>query len=81
MGGRDAQIAPASTSPERSLGISLRGGRRASAFGLRALLYLADVGKLPAVSAISSVSGGYVTNAFWTAHICLEGSDLRGPAV
>lgn len=39
------------------------GGHRASLFALGALLYLADAGKGPELSTISSVSGGSITNA------------------
>jgi hypothetical protein len=40
------------------------GGHRATLFGLGVLLYLADVGANKDVVAISSVSGGSLTNAF-----------------
>jgi hypothetical protein len=47
------------------IGIAISGGgHRATLFGLGVLLYLADVGKNQDVSAISSVSGGSLTNAY-----------------
>ncbi|SOC50262.1 hypothetical protein SAMN05660748_3004 [Blastococcus aggregatus] len=47
----------------RSIGVALSGGgHRASAWGLGTLLYLADVGANRDVAAISSVSGGSITN-------------------
>jgi hypothetical protein len=49
----------------KSIGIALSGGgHRATLFGLGALLYLVDSGKNKEVTAISSVSGGSLTNAF-----------------
>lgn len=46
------------------IGVSISGGgHRASLFGLGVLMYLADAGKSRDVIAISSVSGGSITNA------------------
>jgi predicted acylesterase/phospholipase RssA len=51
--------------PERRVGVALSGGgHRAALFGLGVLLYLADVGSSHAVTSISSVSGGSLTNGF-----------------
>lgn len=47
------------------IGVALSGGgHRAALFGLGVLLYLADAGKNDQVVAISSVSGGSLTNGF-----------------
>ena len=49
----------------RKLGICLSGGgHRATAFSLGALMYVVDSGRNTEVSAISSVSGGSIANAF-----------------
>lgn len=49
----------------KGIGLALSGGgHRASLFGLGVLLYLGDVGKLPEVTSIASVSGGSLTNGF-----------------
>ncbi len=48
-----------------AIGVALSGGgHRAGLFGLGALLYLADAGKNEDIVAISSVSGGSLTNGF-----------------
>ena len=50
---------------ERTVGVALSGGgHRATIFALGALLYLVDSGRNADVRAISSVSGGSITNAF-----------------
>jgi predicted acylesterase/phospholipase RssA len=51
--------------PPKKLGLALSGGgHRATVFSLGALLYLVDSGCNRNVQAISSVSGGSITNAF-----------------
>lgn len=48
-----------------TLGVAISGGgHRASLFGFGVMLYLADVGKLKDTVAISSVSGGSITNGY-----------------
>jgi len=56
---------PASASPEaRSIGLAMSGGGyRASGFHLGALDYLEEVGLLPRLKALSTVSGGTFTGA------------------
>jgi Patatin-like phospholipase len=55
---------PASRS-QQHIGVALSGGgHRASLFGLGALLYLVDAGKGPGLAAISSISGGSLTNGY-----------------
>lgn len=50
---------------EKNIGLSLSGGgHRATVFALGALLYIVDSGRNKAVTTISSVSGGSITNAF-----------------
>ncbi len=50
---------------QRALGVALSGGgHRATVFSLGALLYLVDSRRNSEVKAISSVSGGSITNAF-----------------
>jgi hypothetical protein len=52
----------------KSIGLCLSGGgHRASIFALGALLYLVDAGRHSDVKAISSVSGGSLTNGFLAA--------------
>jgi hypothetical protein len=49
----------------KGIGVALSGGgHRASLFGLGALLYLGDAGKLPQVTSVASVSGGSLTNGW-----------------
>lgn len=69
-------------SSRQHIGVCLSGGgHRASLFGLGALLYLIDAGKGGEISAISSVSGGSLTNAWISIHTDLttvSPSDFRG---
>ena len=55
----------AELSSVQHIGVALSGGgHRASLFGLGALLYLADAGKGPERSTVSSISGGSITNGY-----------------
>ncbi|MDO9176330.1 MAG: hypothetical protein Q7V62_16100, partial [Actinomycetota bacterium] len=54
-------------SDQQHIGVCLSGGgHRASLFGLGALMYLIDADKGPDIAAVSSVSGGSLTNG-WVA--------------
>ena len=54
---------------DKTLGVALSGGgHRASIFGLGALLYLVDAERHSRLTAVSSVSGGSITNAFIGQH-------------
>jgi hypothetical protein len=60
----------------KGIGVALSGGgHRASLFGLGALLYLGDVGKLPQVTSIASVSGGSLTNGYLAQTVDLTKAD------
>jgi hypothetical protein len=60
----------------RGIGVALSGGgHRASFFGLGALLYLGDAGKLPQVISIASVSGGSLTNGYIAQSLDLSTAD------
>ena len=69
-------------SSRQHIGVCLSGGgHRASLFGLGALLYLIDAGKGGEISAISSVSGGSLTNAWISIHAdvaTVSPGDFRG---
>lgn len=55
------------------------GGYRAAAFSAGVLLYLIDSGKRNRISAISSVSGGSITNAYFARHILDAASPVGDP--
>jgi predicted acylesterase/phospholipase RssA len=58
-------MSPRLSSTTKGIGVALSGGgHRASLFGLGVLLYLADAGKLPEITSLSSVSGGSLTNGY-----------------
>jgi predicted acylesterase/phospholipase RssA len=60
----------------KGIGVALSGGgHRASLFGLGALLYLGDAGKLPQVTSIASVSGGSLTNGYLAQTLDLTKAD------
>jgi Patatin-like phospholipase len=60
----------------KGIGVALSGGgHRAGVFGLGALLYLADAGKLPQVTSIASVSGGSLTNGYLAQTVDLTKAD------
>jgi predicted acylesterase/phospholipase RssA len=60
----------------KGIGVALSGGgHRASLFGLGALLYLGDAGKLPQVTSIASVSGGSLTNGYLAQAVDLTKAD------
>jgi hypothetical protein len=60
----------------KGIGVALSGGgHRASFFGLGALLYLGDAGKLPQVTSIASVSGGSLTNGYIAQSLDLSTAD------
>lgn len=60
------------------LGVALSGGgHRASLFAVGPLLYLAESGKIQTVSSVSSVSGGSITNAYLSAHLDVQDTDLE----
>lgn len=59
------QSDPSGTTPRQHIGVALSGGgHRASLFALGALLYLMDAGKGPELAAVTSVSGGSITNGY-----------------
>jgi Patatin-like phospholipase len=61
------------TSDERRIGVAISGGgHRATAFGLGALMALAEVGLNRQVTSISSVSGGSIANG-----VALLGADFQ----
>ncbi len=56
-------------SDQQHIGVCLSGGgHRASLFGLGALMYLIDADKGPDIAAVSSVSGGSLTNGWVALH-------------
>jgi predicted acylesterase/phospholipase RssA len=60
----------------KGIGVALSGGgHRASLFGLGALLYLGDAGKLQQVTSIASVSGGSLTNGYLAQTLDLTKAD------
>lgn len=70
---------PGHTAPTPAVRIAISlsgGGYRAAAFGLGALMYLADVKLAHKISVISSVSGGSITNAF-AAKTTLASTDVN----
>ena len=61
---------PAVVSSDARIAVALSGGGyRAAAFAAGALLYLADSGKAEQIAAISSVSGGSITNAYFARNV------------
>lgn len=53
------------TQPRQHIGVAFSGGgHRAALFALGALLYLVDADKAPQVAAVTSCSGGSLTNAY-----------------
>ena len=60
----------------RHIGVAISGGgNRATAWGLGTLLYLVDAGKNAEVGAVSSVSGGSITNGYVAQQVDLAGCD------
>ena len=64
-GSGSADVEEPADSGRQHIGVALSGGgHRAGLFGLGALLYLIDAGKGPEIAALSSISGGSLTNGF-----------------
>jgi hypothetical protein len=62
---RSVDVGQAAGSQRQHVAVALSGGgHRAGLFGLGALLYLVDVGKGPEIAAVSSISGGSLSNGF-----------------
>ncbi|MFL6139812.1 MAG: patatin-like phospholipase family protein [Frankiaceae bacterium] len=60
----------------RHIGVAISGGgNRATLWGLGTLLYLVDAGKSAEVGAVSSVSGGSITNAYVAQELDLGETD------